>query len=623
MSLNILCLHGVNTHEDGGWLATWEQAITFASDRANGRPLDFRARDWRYNDRFAARDTDTEAYRAAFARLWESYWKHRGFAATRADQLATRNIIERTLGMVVKWIAYDELRAELRTALEKQIKESDPHVIVAHSLGSLIAYDLLAQPGKEALLAGRVLVTLGSQVGHPGVRDSFAGKLVPIAGARHWFHLYNPHDLVFTAPLDFTNPDFTQVDCSFNRWGPLDPLDHDAPTYLQHDGACQAVWSRFAASVYRAPAPAAGATATPATKPTPLNGHWFRAPQRVQVRKHHKRRALLVGINDYPQVENRLAGCVNDVFLMSSVLQERGFSADDIRIVLDERATTAGVLQRIDWLLDGVCPGDERVLFFSGHGAQVPTYNMDGEPDHKREALVTWDFDWTANLGISDEDLARRYGDLPYEARLAIILDCCHSGGMVRAGGATVRGIDPPDDVRHRAIRWNAHDRLWVPREMDKLRRMMGRASEAELREYLGPGGDTVRIGRAVPLWSPDPRQARQTARRFGHGGPYNPVVLAACKEEQFAYEYRDGVTSYGAMTYVLAKELRARDGNASIAALVGQCNRQLRSQLGLEQTVSPHVPGPVRQEPFPGDADGMARFGTRRRRKASAATAP
>ena len=31
---------------------------------------------------------------------------------------------------------------------------------------------------------------------------------------------------------------------------------------------------------------------------------------------------------------------MNDVFLMSSVLQESGFGADEIRVVLDERATT-------------------------------------------------------------------------------------------------------------------------------------------------------------------------------------------------------------------------------------------------------------------------------------------
>ena len=38
---------------------------------------------------------------------------------------------------------------------------------------------------------------------------------------------------------------------------------------------------------------------------------------------------------------------------MSSVLQEIGFDPEDIRVVLDERATGAAIRERIDWLLEG------------------------------------------------------------------------------------------------------------------------------------------------------------------------------------------------------------------------------------------------------------------------------
>jgi len=72
-------------------------------------------------------------------------------------------------------------------------------------------------------------------------------------------------------------------------------------------------------------------------------------------------RALLVGINDYPDPQNRLEGCVNDVFLMSSVLQESGFDPDNIRVVLNERATRSAFWKRLDWLLDGAEDGDDRV----------------------------------------------------------------------------------------------------------------------------------------------------------------------------------------------------------------------------------------------------------------------
>ena len=65
----------------------------------------------------------------------------------------------------------------------------------------------------------------------------------------------------------------------------------------------------------------------------------------------------------------RLDGCVNDAFLMSGGgLQESGFEPEHIRTVFDDRATAANLRDRLAWLLDDTEPGDQRVLFYSGHG---------------------------------------------------------------------------------------------------------------------------------------------------------------------------------------------------------------------------------------------------------------
>ena len=73
-----------------------------------------------------------------------------------------------------------------------------------------------------------------------------------------------------------------------------------------------------------------------------------------------QRRALLVGINNYPQEADRLEGCVNDAYLMSSTLQECGFEPESIRVCFDDRATCQGIKERLRWLLDDPRPGDER-----------------------------------------------------------------------------------------------------------------------------------------------------------------------------------------------------------------------------------------------------------------------
>ena len=82
--------------------------------------------------------------------------------------------------------------------------------------------------------------------------------------------------------------------------------------------------------------------------------------------------------------------------------------------MLDERATTAAIRERIDWLLDGTADGQDRVLYYSGHGAQLPDYNPAEKIDHVDECLVPYDFHWTKDSAITDDDFQRYYSALPY-----------------------------------------------------------------------------------------------------------------------------------------------------------------------------------------------------------------
>jgi hypothetical protein len=589
MGIRILCIHGVNTNENGDWLATWQQAISASATRAGVAADSLEFHELRYNARFEAATADAGVYAAAVKRLWNSYWAHRR-ALGRAAEKGLGTLIDNTIGMVAKWTALPALRQQLSTDLAQTIRRVDPHVICAHSLGSLISYDTLA--AQQALAQDRLFVTLGSQIGHPALAETFGGYLRPIATARHWYHLYNIEDAVLTCELDFPEAPFTQLDTHFDESG---PMDHSAEKYLEHEVTVANVWAGLAAALPRS-------TAAPATKPKPgptVAASWFKAPT-VQRRSPRKRRALLIGINDYPQPENRLNGCVNDVFQMSAMLQERGYEPEEIRVVLDARATTRGVQERLKWLLEDVRADDERVLFYSGHGAQIAALDADGEPDHKDEALVTYDFDWNGNSGITDDMLSRLYANLPYEARFSIILDCCHSGGVARAGGVAVRGINPPDDVRHRAIEWDAGRQMWFPRKSLDLRRRMGKAPAERVQRYLGDGA-TQKLGRAVSRWSDTPAAFKAASRRLGHHGPYNPVILAACREDQYAYEYTHGSVPYGALTFMLIQQLRASGGRKTLEAIVEQCNSVLRSKLGYEQQAQLYRPSAHRQTHFPG----------------------
>ncbi|MGA7112328.1 MAG: caspase family protein, partial [Pseudolabrys sp.] len=135
--------------------------------------------------------------------------------------------------------------------------------------------------------------------------------------------------------------------------------------------------------------------------------------------------------------------------------------------------------------------------------------------------------------------------------------------------GPRVRGVTPPDDIRHRALRWEPSEQMWVPRDFPALNRSLGERKNGA--DYVGHNGATRRLGRAMRLRTKPDKEYDRTRKELGHLGPYLPILLEACQEQEFSYEYRDGATSYGAYTFCMAKVLRdnrTRGVNLSFADL-------------------------------------------------------
>jgi len=80
-------------------------------------------------------------------------------------------------------------------------------------------------------------------------------------------------------------------------------------------------------------------------------------------------KALLVGINKYAMSGADLNGCVNDVNnLWEKLTTKYGFDPDNVRMLTDERATQANILQRLGWLVDNAKAGELLIFQYSGHG---------------------------------------------------------------------------------------------------------------------------------------------------------------------------------------------------------------------------------------------------------------
>lgn len=156
------------------------------------------------------------------------------------------------------------------------------------------------------------------------------------------------------------------------------------------------------------------------------------------------KKALCVGINNYPGFQNDLQGCVNDANDWAALLDHAGFQVVKI---LDDQATRSNMLNKLNDLVVNAAAGDEIVFTYSGHGTQVADRSGD-EIDGYDEALYVYDG------SIIDDELRAILQKTPADVHVVVVADSCFSGTVTRAldsETATPRFVkteDIPDTVR-------------------------------------------------------------------------------------------------------------------------------------------------------------------------------
>jgi hypothetical protein len=223
--------------------------------------------------------------------------------------------------------------------------------------------------------------------------------------------------------------------------------------------------------------------------------------------------ALLVGIDRYrsPNIPE-LRGCRNDVEAMRSLLiGSYGFHADEIHVLLDDKATYNGILNEFRQHLLRASSGDIVVFQYSGHGSRE---HSSTSASGQGETIVPHDSRDPKNLDITAEAMSSLFGELAKRTKnITAILDSCHSGRMIGVArdindNVAVREIEPPSDP------------------------------------------------------APAPPSAPPRARALNPApGGFQPlddsfVLMASVLPSQLAKEYRSGGKSYGAMTFFLLREL-------------------------------------------------------------------
>lgn len=212
------------------------------------------------------------------------------------------------------------------------------------------------------------------------------------------------------------------------------------------------------------------------------------------------KRALCVGINDYPIAGMDLNGCVNDAKGWASVLtRQYDFAKSDVRVILDRDATKKAMLAALDDLLAGAKRGDVLVFTNSSHGTYLA--EQGGDESVYDEAMCPYD---VKQNPLRDDELRERFADLKTGVRLTVISDSCHSGTVTRAAPRAT-----PDDRRVRFLN---------PR---KLRR-------PEI---------------------PDVRRRARPRDAFPQN-EMKEILLSGCRDNQYSYDAKMGAKYHGAMTF-------------------------------------------------------------------------
>lgn len=260
-------------------------------------------------------------------------------------------------------------------------------------------------------------------------------------------------------------------------------------------------------------------------------------------------KALLVGINNYPNPENQLNGCIDDVTDMQALLVGKaGFAAGDVTMLTDSAATRNAIYAALQTLVSGSKAGDHLVFHYSGHGCQMPEKNATGTTVAVHDAMCPYDFDWTPAHAIQDTDFQALFSIVPSGVHLSWISDSCYSGGYTKLFAhytglpikRIIKTIPPPPSIHEQIASFSV--------QQNPTHTM---------------------------------RDIAQSLSRV--------VLLSACSSNQEASDAQIGTTWNGAFTYYLLDTLNGANGLLEAAQqVVGNAGSELQAN-GYSQTPELH----------------------------------
>lgn len=288
--------------------------------------------------------------------------------------------------------------------------------------------------------------------------------------------------------------------------------------------------------------------------------------------------ALLIGVDCYmPNLlpdgsyYKNLGGCVRDINHVEAFLKDfqkvpenqiikltASPSEEDERIPMeppDKLPTRNNMIAAFRKLSEIAPAGSQVYIHYSGHGGRAKTVfpEIKGR-DGIDEGLVPTDLGTTEGQYLRDLDLAQLLKELvAKDLTVTAILDCCHSGGATR-GDSEIRGMNVVDE------------------------------------KPLLPGQEIVIPQETQKSWK---EEGTRGLKAEGLPVSEDYVVVAACRQNEYAYEYafnRETREKNGALTYWLLDTLRQKNAGQTYQDLFDRVNAKIHTQFPQQ---TPMLMGP------------------------------
>ncbi|HEX9386239.1 MAG TPA: caspase family protein [Anaerolineales bacterium] len=245
----------------------------------------------------------------------------------------------------------------------------------------------------------------------------------------------------------------------------------------------------------------------------------------------NERRALLVGISDYERGTNPedAFGHLNtgpDLANMDYVLKTYySFPETNITVLVNENATQENIISEFKrQLIDKAKPGDEVVMYYTGHGHFVVDQSGDEITDHLDEVLVTWVPKAKQTLARDKRHALMYMLDDTYEELLRQLIQ-----KMKGADGKVVGSIVVIFDSCHSG---SATKGLLVPKGRPWIERIDGRLRSLTTKSEVASG------------WLSNKQELEDI------------VFLAASRSDQLSYMMPDSATNGSILTHFLTEFL-------------------------------------------------------------------